>query len=404
MSDQQPQKPVTIDTEPVRLSHPQAVKKRRKKIGCMGLIMTLLIAIIVGGASGAAVNYYMNQNNIGVAENTNTGGNETKVKVVEQDAETGNYNIADIAEIVVPTVVGVTNYGEVSDIFGQSKTAKQAAGSGVIIRSDGTIVTNFHVIAGASKITVTLSDGKNHDAKVIGYDQASDLAVIKIDGKDLPAIAIGDSGKLRVGDLAVAVGNPLGENFSQTVTDGIISGINRKLEMGNQTFNLIQTNCAINSGNSGGALVNGRGELIGINSVKIQAQGVEGLGFAIPINNVMTIVKEIEKNGIEEKPFVGISGYSLTPEMAAQLHIEQDSGLIVMQIVKDGPADQAGIRPGDIITEVDGQEVKSFEDMSKLLTEKKIGDKIVVGVQREQEKLDVQLTLGVNENVAVPRQ
>lgn len=402
MSEQNSQNPITVDAEPVRLSHPQAVKKRRRGIGCMGFIMTLIIALVVGGASGAAVNYYMNQNSIFTS--ARDAKTETKVKVVEQDAKTGNYNIADIADMVVPTVVGVTNYGTVNDIFGESKIAKQAAGSGVIIRPNGTIVTNFHVIAGASKITVTLSDGENHDAKVIGYDQSSDLAVLKIDGEDMPAIAIGDSSKLRVGDLAVAVGNPLGENFSQTVTDGIISGINRKLEMGNQTFNLIQTNCAINSGNSGGALVNGRGELIGINSVKIQAEGVEGLGFAIPINNVMTIVKEIEEKGIEEKPFLGIAGYSLTPDMADQLHIEQDSGLIVMQIVKDGPADQAGIRTGDIIIEVDGQEVKSFDDMAKLLKEKKIGDEIIVGIQREQERLDLQLTLGANENVAVPRQ
>lgn len=401
MSDHQPYQPMSMDTEPVRVSHPQAVKKRRKKIGCMGLIMTLLIAIFIGGASGAAVNYYMNQQNVFGSGN---GGNaQPEVKVVEQDAKTGNYNIADIADIVVPTVVGVTNYGTMSDIFGQQKTAKQAAGSGVIIREDGVIVTNFHVIAGASKLTVTLANGKNYDAQVIGYDQASDLAVLKINAKKLPAIAIGDSSKLRVGDLAVAVGNPLGENFSQTVTDGIISGINRKLEMGNQTFNLIQTNCAINSGNSGGALVNGRGQLIGINSVKIQAQGVEGLGFAIPINNVMTIVKEIEKNGTKEKPFIGIAGYSLTPEMAAQLHIEQESGLIVMQIVKDGPADQAGIRPGDIIISVDGQEVKSFDDMSKLLDKKKIGDKLVLVVQRDQEQLEVQLTLAANENLNIPR-
>ncbi len=382
----------------VRVHKPKQAKRERRSFGLILVAVALMAAMIGGGVGAGIASFYL------LPKGSSQTANQP-VQVVHQNDKTGNYLISDIAKMVVPTVVGITNYGQTAGIFGQSGIAKQASGSGVIIRSDGTIVTNFHVIAGASKMDVTLADGKTYPAAVVGYDKSADLAVLKIEikGKEFPAIKVGDSDKLQVGDLAVAVGNPLGETFSQTVTDGIISGINRKLEMDNNEYTLIQTNCAINSGNSGGALVNGKGELVGINSVKIQAQGVEGLGFAIPINSVMKIADRIEKNGTQEKPFIGISGYSLNDDLAQQLHINQTSGLLVMQIVEGGPADQAGILPGDIIIAADGKDVKNFDDMQTVLKNKKVGEKINVVIIREQEKRNAQLILGENTNTAVPR-
>lgn len=379
--------------------------KPPRRGGCLTWLLTVVLAALVGaGSTLGALGY------LGAQPGSWFGAKSSTPSVSAPQApkartQSSDMSIADIAERVVPTVVGINNYGAVSDIFGRESTARRGTGSGVIIRKDGTIVTNFHVIAGATKLTVTLADGKTQDASVIGFDRSSDIAVIKMKGDNLPAVEIGDSSALRVGDLAVAVGNPLGEKFSQTVTDGIISGINRKIEIGSQRFSLIQTNAAINSGNSGGALVNGQGQLIGINSVKIQAEGVEGLGFAIPINDVMSIVKEIEENGgkTKERPFIGISGYSLTPEIAQQVGAPVDSGLLVMQIVKDSPADQAGIQPGDIIVEVNGKKAKTFEDLAAQLDQMKIGDHLNMTLLRGAESLKVQVTLAANTDTSIPQ-
>lgn len=383
----------SLNREYVRIE--ESRRKNKKSRVFSKFVAVALIAALFGAAGGAGMMWFLGPRGGGTLQR--------QVQTVHQDDKTGNYQISDIAEMVMPTVVGITNYGEASNFFDEKKTVKQATGSGVIIESNGTIVTNFHVIAGASKLKVTLADGKSFDASVVGYDQAADLAVIKIKGNNFPAIEIGDSGKLRVGDLAVAVGNPLGENFSQTVTDGIISGINRKIEMGNNTFNLLQINCAINSGNSGGALVNGKGQLIGINSVKIQAEGVEGLGFAIPINNVMSIVKEIKEHGTIEQPYIGISGYTLTPEKAKQLQIEQTKGLLVMQIVKGSPADEAGIHVGDIIRKMDGQDIASYDDLAKALKNKKVGQTITLTVDRDNQAVDIGVILGKRESLNLPK-
>lgn len=375
--------------------------------GCLSWFATVLLAALVGVGATLGALGYMGDNPVSELLQAQIHGNDANKSAkapAKAPAAKGDLSIADIAERVIPTVVGVNNYGTVSDIFGREGTARRAAGSGVIIKDDGTIVTNFHVIAGASKLTVTLADGKTQEATVVGYDRSSDIAVLKIKGKDLPAIPIGDSSKLRVGELAIAVGNPLGETFNQTVTDGIISGINRKIEMGNQRLSLIQTNAAINSGNSGGALVNGQGELIGINSIKIQAEGVEGLGFAIPVNDVMKIAKKIEENGgrASERPFIGISGYTLNAEIAEQVGAPVDEGLLVMQIVKDSPADQAGIEPGDIVVEVNGSHAKSFDDLSKVLDGMKVGDKLELTILRSAETVKVQVTLAANTDTTVP--
>lgn len=372
---------------------PPRAKVPRRRSGWSRFVATVLTAAIVGGLAGAGVSSFFMMRQPAPAT-SGSASSEVRERVVQMDTH-GNKSITNIAEEVVPTVVGITNFGQVRDFFGSSRVAEQASGSGVILEEDGIIVTNFHVIANSTSISVKLNSGDQYDASVIGYDEATDIAVLKIDAKNLPAIEIGDSDEVRVGDLAVAVGNPLGDEFSQSVTDGIISGINRRLEQDYNAFELIQTNCAINSGNSGGALVDGQGRLIGINSAKILAAGVEGLGFAIPINNVMDIVKDIQTNGHVQRPYIGITGYSLTPELSAQLQVkDRDSGIIVAQVVEGGPADKAGIEANDVIYKADDTDIRSFDDLSTLLKSKKPGEAIHFYIDRDGKPVELDVTIG----------
>lgn len=363
------------------------VPRRRKQTGRW--ILTILFSALIGGLVGAGVLI------MGLGQSSSQESLEAlpQRQVVQVDPE-GNMAVADIADDVVPTVVGITNYGRLSPFLGGGQAAL-GSGSGVIVESAGTIVTNFHVIANAERLVVTLNDGSEHDAKVLGFDEPTDIALLKIDAKNLPAIKLGDSDALRVGSPVVAVGNPLGVEFSQTVTDGIISGTNRKLEGEGQAFGLLQTNAAINSGNSGGALVDGQARLIGINSAKIAATGVEGIGFAIPINEVMKVVEQLKENGQVERPYIGITGYSLTPDFAAQMDVfVPDQGLLIAQVMPQSPAGEAGLSQGDIIVEAEGQTIASFEDMSNILKEKAPGDKVQLKILREGKEVQTELILG----------
>lgn len=366
------------------------VPRRRKQTGRW--IASIVIAALVGGLVGAGTVAVGSWSQTGAATSTDSAP-AVQRQVVQVD-EDGNMSVADIADEVVPTVVGLTNYGRLSPFLG-GQTVAMGSGSGVIIESSGTIVTNFHVIANAENLVVTLNDGSEYEAEVIGFDEPTDIAVLHIDAQGLPAIERGDSDAIRVGNPVVAVGNPLGAEFSQTVTDGIISGTNRKLEGEGQAFGLLQTNAAINSGNSGGALVDGQAKLIGINSAKIAATGVEGIGFAIPINEVMSVVEQLQESGQVERPYMGITGYSLTPELAAQLEgAIPDQGLLVAQVVAQSPAEAAGLQQGDIIVGADDTEVGSFDDLSAILQDKKPGDSISLSILREGQEQTIDLTLG----------
>ena len=264
------------------------------------------------------------------------------------------------------------------------------------------IVTNYPVIEGADSVVVTTEDGTQYDAEVLGADSNLDLAVLKIDGKDMPYLDFADSDQVQVGDMAVAIGNPLGSEFANTVTDGIVSGIDREISSENGDIGYIQTNAAINNGNSGGALLNGQAQLIGINSLKVSSSGmmsnVEGMGFAIPSNPVLEFVNSVKDgkntNTSTKKSWVGISGYSLDEDLANQVGVDQTSGILVASVTNGGPAYEAGIRMGDVITAADGSTVTSFEDLSKLLGSKKPGDTITLTVERSGQSTDVQVTLG----------
>ncbi len=302
-------------------------------------------------------------------------------------------SVVRAAEKITPTVVGITNFASAYDFFqGRARQQEMATGSGVIIDSNGYIATNNHVIADAEELMVTLSTGEEISAEVIGTDPATDLAVLKIDRTGLSAASFSDSERLQVGELAIAVGNPLGLAFQQTVTVGVISALDRSIRIGEQTFSFIQTDAAINAGNSGGPLVNAVGDVIGINTAKINVAGVEGMGFAIPSNTVKRIINDLIEHGRIIRPWIGVVIREMDENIANELGLEVGQGLIVEEIVADGPAQKAGIQVGDVITEIDGKKIQSFERLREVIHQYQVGQVVKINLIRDREELEIQLT------------
>jgi S1-C subfamily serine protease len=290
-----------------------------------------------------------------------------------------------------------------------------ATGSGFVIDDEGRILTNNHVVDGATKITVKLGSSEaTHRAEVVGTDPASDLALLKVDApaEQLHPLSLGDSSKVRVGDPVVAIGNPFG--LDRTVTSGIVSALQRQIEAPNgfSINHVIQTDAAINPGNSGGPLINSAGEVIGINSQIATGGGGNGnvgIGFAIPINTAREVVNEIEQNGKVEHAYLGINGGTITPTLAKAVNLPVSKGVLVAEVVEDGPADKAGLQGGtteatiegarlqlggDIITEIDGDPVASMEDLIEAVGAKKPGDEMELTVIRHGETKKITVTLG----------
>lgn len=267
------------------------------------------------------------------------------------------------------------------------------AGSGVILTQDGYIVTNHHVIEDANSITVRTRSGDEYNASLVGSDEQSDLAVLKIDATGLTPAVLGDSTTLEVGDLAIAIGNPLGE-LGGSVTSGIISALDREMTIDGQTMTLLQTDAAVNPGNSGGGLFNANGDLIGIVNAKSSGENVEGIGFAIPISTATDIIDELIANGeVTSRPTLGVSLYNVEDEMtASQLGVDS-TGVYIVQIVDGGAADNAGLRSGDRIVSVDGNEVSSASDVRAALNKHKIGESISITVERNGQTQDFDVAL-----------
>ncbi|MDM8157746.1 trypsin-like peptidase domain-containing protein [Amedibacillus dolichus] len=267
------------------------------------------------------------------------------------------------------------------------------AGSGVILTQDGYIVTNHHVIEDANTITVRTRSGDEYTASLVGSDEQSDLAVLKIDAAGLTPAVLGDSTTLEVGDLAIAIGNPLGE-LGGSVTSGIISALDREMTIDGQTMTLLQTDAAVNPGNSGGGLFNANGDLIGIVNAKSSGENVEGIGFAIPISTATDIIDELIANGeVTSRPTLGVSLYNVEDEMtASQLGVDS-TGVYIVQIVDGGAADNAGLRSGDRIVSVDGSEVSSASDVRAALNKHKIGESISITVERNGQTQDFDVAL-----------
>ena len=299
--------------------------------------------------------------------------------------------VVAIAERVGPTVVGISNQRLGQSIFNRD-LVESGSGSGVIISQDGYIVTNYHVIADADRIMVTLADNRQLEAKVTGRDPDTDLAVLRIAADNLPAAILGDSNILKVGELVVAIGNPLGTEFARSVTAGVVSAKEREIVIEDRKFTLLQTDAAINPGNSGGALVNSQGQVIGINSVKLVISGVEGMGFAIPISDARPIIDELINKGYISRPSLGIWGVVIDEGLAWENRLPQ--GIFIRQVVEGGAADKAGLGPNDIIIGVNEAEIKTFEDLSNNLKQFKPGDEIILAIYRQGKNIKVPLTLG----------
>ena len=253
-------------------------------------------------------------------------------------------------------------------------------------------MTNNHVVDGASDVTVVLNTGKEYTAKLVGRDAKTDLAIIKIDAPDLIPADLGDSAKLEVGEMAVAIGNPLGQELAGSVTVGVISALNRSIKIEDREMTLIQTDAAINPGNSGGALVDSYGKIVGINTVKMAAAGVEGLGFSIPINEAKPIIDDLINSGyVKGRPLIGIAGRDITEEVARRYSLPV--GIYVVQITPFSGAEKAGIQPQDVIVKVNGKAVKTMQELNAIKEKHKAGDEIDIEVKRDGETKNFKVKL-----------
>jgi len=309
-----------------------------------------------------------------------------------------NTSIA-VAEKVLPSVVGITVTYQVNSIFGA--TSGDATGSGIIISEDGYILTNNHVISSessssfyaiseATDIKVNIyNDKESYKATVVGTDAYTDLAVLKIDKTGLTPAVLGNSDESKVGEYVMAIGNPLGMDYS--VTTGIISAINREVQSEGTTYLAIQTDAAINSGNSGGALVNANGEVIGINTLKLSGNGVEGIGFAIPISSTTSIINQLIEFKEVKRPYIGIAGSSVDETLTKKYNIPQ--GIYVDEIQKDSPAEKGGLQVGDIIIKIEDTEVKSVNELNRIKNTHNIGDKITLTIIRDNQEQKVEIIL-----------
>ncbi|WFA08250.1 trypsin-like peptidase domain-containing protein [Tissierella sp. Yu-01] len=305
--------------------------------------------------------------------------------------------VSAVAKKAMGSVVGITTV-ETQLIWPFSARDISGVGSGVIVHSDGYILTNSHVIANgnAKELKVLFENGEQVNGTVLWNDSTLDLAIVKVNVTNLPVADLGDSDSLEVGEIAIAIGNPLGLEFERTVTSGIISGLNRDVSVENGVVieNLIQTDASINPGNSGGPLLNGKGEVIGINTAKISSG--EGLGFAIPINEVKSIAQQIIETGTYKTVFMGIKGIALTEyENRLGVDLSADTGVLILEVESDSPAAKSGLQSGDIITKIDDKEVEDMSQLKKTLYNYKQGDKANLSVIRNTEKQNIEIEFTV---------
>lgn len=372
------------------------------------LVSSVLSSSLVGGALYYKFSSDLNNQTALVqksevaitAGNSKSNGPE-KVNMTKTALTKGS-TVTEIAKEVGPSIVGIrmTVNNNSNRFFGEPLGQSKGEGSGVIISQDGHIMTNYHVVEYAdpkkkeSKSTaleVFLPDKRQAKATFVGGDEKNDLAVIKIDLDNLPVAELGDSSQLEVGEIAVAIGNPLGMEFAGSVTAGVISALNRTVAIDDKTLNLIQTDAAINPGNSGGALVNSQGQVIGINTVKISVTGVEGLGFAIPINEAKPIIDQLMMFGyVKGRPLIGISGREVTETLAQMYELPQ--GIYIMEVTPLSGADKAGIRKRDILVSLDGKEVKTLKDLDEIKKGHKAGDTVEAVIIRDGERKVLSLT------------
>jgi serine protease Do len=292
-------------------------------------------------------------------------------------------SITDVVDQVNPAVVSIV-VGTVSYNWFMQPVPSEAAGSGIIIDARGYIITNNHVIQDATSITVSLTDGRSFDATLVGTDPSTDLAVIKINGDNLPTASFGNSSTLRVGEWVVAIGNALALEGGPTVTVGVVSAMGRTIEVDSETtlYDLIQTDAAINPGNSGGPLINLNGEVIGINTAKISSVEVSGVGFAISADSALPVIDELITKGYVSRPYLGVSLVTVTPTIVRSYDLRVDKGAMIYYMNPGTPASDAGLRPGDVITVFDDIEIETADDVILAIRNHSIGDTVQIKFYR----------------------
>ena len=390
MSEFKPEEPINAEQS----ERPSAPHTKQKK---SHPVLTITLAALVGlgtGFTGAmvALKTYSPSNTVVYTSSQDSG-------TAKQTSATDGLTTAEVAEKASASVVEINVKGTVSQygFFGGTYETN-SAGSGVIISQDGYIITNNHVVEDGTEFNVVTSDGTSYEATLIGTDANSDIAVLKVEAEGLTPATIGDSDKLAVGDTAVVIGNPLG-TLGGTVTDGIISATNRELTINNRSMNLIQTNAAINSGNSGGGLFDSNANLVGIVNAKdsgttSSGTTIEGLGFAIPINDAMNVAKQLIENGkVTDRATLGVYVSQLDQSTS-----RYEAGLYVTDVVTGGPAEQAGLKAYDRFVSIDGTDITSYSDLTSVLNKKKAGDEVEVVVERKGEQLTFDVTLTDSSN------
>ncbi|PSB11908.1 serine protease [Pleurocapsa sp. CCALA 161] len=390
---------------------------------------TALALVLLGAGLGVGGDYLLANHSVlsgtsAVAESNSATESATQAnnQVPDQSMSVAvaNNPIAAIVQQVGPAVVRIDSSRTVKNpqaemfndpffrnFFGSQgpqipdTRVQQGMGSGFIINKNGTILTNAHVVDGAEKVTVTLKDGRTFEGRVMGRDSVTDVAVVKVNAQNLPVVKVGDSKALQPGEMAIAIGNPLG--LDNTVTEGIISATGRssgQVGIPDKRVNFIQTDAAINPGNSGGPLLNQRGEVVGINTAIIQ--GAQGLGFAIPIDTAQGISDQLIASGKVEHPFLGIQMVTLTPEVKQQINSNPNSGLsvsdnqgvLVIQVVPGSPADKAGLRAGDVIWQIDGQAVKDADALQQVVESSQVGKNLQLELKRNGQAMNLAVKAG----------
>ena len=371
--------------------------------GVLGTVIVIGTCVSVPGIKDSIVRQLVSSNN---SSNTSENDNNSALNLNTQLISLQDYSdtAVGVASKVQPSIVGITVEYSVNSIFYNNSATATAKGSGIIISEDGYILTNNHVVNSASsnsnsfyeigkanKVTVKLyNDDTEYEGEIIGTDSETDLAVIKIDKDGLTAAELGDSDSIQVGEFVMAIGSPLG--LDNSVTAGIVSAVNREVtdEDGN-TYVAIQTDAAINSGNSGGALVNSKGQVIGVNTLKLSGDGVEGVGFAIPINSTKDIYKQLIEYNKVRRPYIGIGGRDLDERTAEANNLVV--GIYIQSIEEFSAAEKAGLKIGDVIIEADGQKITTVDELNEIKNQKEIGDTMTLTIYRDGEEREVTLTL-----------
>ncbi len=354
---------------------------------------TMIIGLVCCGVLGGGLGFGGGWLAGSLSGNTTTllQSNASKIEVQTVDAGT-EMSVQQVAALNQPSIVEIQTEMVTNGSFLQ-QYVQTGAGSGIIISQDGYIVTNNHVIEDATSITVRTSDGTSYSAQLVGTDSRTDIAVLKIDATGLQPVTFGNSDNLNVGDTAIAIGNPLGE-LGGTVTNGIISALDRTIVLDNEEMTLLQTNAAINPGNSGGGLFNSRGELIGMVVAKSSGEDIEGLGFAIPSNLVSQVAQELINNGyVTGRPALGVTVVNITSSQLAMQYGVNSLGVYISEVSSGSAAEQAGLQVGDRIISVDDQVVESYTDLSSILDDHAVGDTIEILVGRNGTTVTVSLTL-----------